>query len=92
MPRAESSSFLCEGCRSVMCEDCASIADEYWQIDQARKVVMMHMEEKLESAKAELALWKRRAEMYHEVSMAGIPDIISAWMEKNFDRLLRQVN
>lgn len=92
MNRDINQSFLCNRCKAIMCEDCISIAEEYQQLEQNRKRSMMHMEEELEKSKAEAVMWKRRAEMYHEVSLAGIPDIISAWMDKNFDKLLKTKN
>jgi hypothetical protein len=73
-----------------MCEDCISIAEEYQQLENMRKLSMMQTEDELEKMKAELATWKRRAEMYQEVARAGLPDIIGAWMDKSIDLLLKK--
>ena len=89
MTQDDSQSFLCDRCKAIMCEDCVSIAEEYQQLEQNRKSSMMRLEGELEKANAEAAMWKRRAEMYHEVSLAGLPDVITAWMDNNFDRLLK---
>ena len=87
--RADSPSFLCGRCKSVMCEDCISIAEEFQQLEQNRKRAMMNLEVELEKAKAEVVMWKRRADLYLETSRAGLPDVITAWMDNNFDQLLK---
>ncbi len=85
-----SPSFLCGCCKSVMCEDCISIAEEYQQLEQIRKLDMLRMEHELTEARAELQKQKRRAEMYEQVARAGLPDIIGAWIDQAIDQLIQK--
>lgn len=82
--------FLCARCKSVMCEDCISIAEEYQMLEQNRKQALVVANDKVEKLQLECDKWKRRAEMFEDVAKAGVGDIISAWMDNNFARLLKE--
>jgi hypothetical protein len=73
-----------------MCEDCRLIAEEYQQLLTARTRALVQAQDEAERLTRELANMKRRADMYEQISKAGMPDVILAWMDKEIDTLLRQ--
>ena len=72
-----------------MCYDCKNIAEEYQELLEARTRVLSSANSEVETLQAEVARWKRRAEMYEECAKAGVGDIIAAWMDKEIGRILK---
>ncbi len=82
-------SFLHERCKENMCEDCVQIAEEYQELLELRTRALQVANYNEAQAKKELAQEKRRADMYEEISKAGMGEIISAWMDKEIKQLLK---
>lgn len=86
---ADQPTYLCGACSRLMCETCKSIADEYEYLLKVRTQALITAENHLEEKQRELETMKRRADMFEQISKAGLPDVIRAWMDKEIERLLK---
>ena len=82
-------SFLHERCKTNMCEDCITLAEEYQEIEVRRRAKIIRLDEENERLKARFDKLERRAFVWEEVARAGLPDIIEAWVAKKIDRIIK---
>lgn len=73
--------FLCERCKGVLCEDCASIAAEYEFLYQRHSHELQRAHEETEIIRQELERTRRDARMWEEISKVGFTAVIQAWMD-----------
>jgi hypothetical protein len=85
-----SETFLCGNCKREMCTDCRLMAEEYQMLLEKRTQALIAAQDTNERMTRELVNTKRRADMWEQVSKAGLPDVILAWMDKDINKLLRK--
>ena len=86
---SKTQSFLCGHCKREMCSDCRQIAEEYQELLEKRTQALGTANHQVESLTRELADMKRRAHMWEQISKAGLPETITAWMDKDIQRILK---
>ena len=72
-----------------MCDDCREMVEEYQTLLKLRTDALMASEARASKLERELYAMTRRSAMYEEVSKAGVGEIISAWMDKEINHLLK---
>lgn len=74
-------SFICGVCKTLMCEDCRLIAEEYEQLLTTFKRANSAGSERVKQLERELTEVKRQAAMWESQAKTGLPDVISAWID-----------
>lgn len=83
------SNFLCGSCRSVLCEDCLSIADEYATLLQNASQSAYFGTQDIEYLKRKLATAERQAKMWEEISKIGLPQLMREWLDERVAKMIK---
>lgn len=87
------SDVLCTRCEACMCDDCRSMVGEYVELFERWRHRAAVLEHQAKEAKVERDDALRQLEHWKAVAVAGVGDIINAWMLatsiERIDRLIK---
>lgn len=79
--KEDTADFLCMYCRSVMCTDCQSIAEEYERLHTHVANQLYWAEKRVKEAEEEAALQKQLADDRSYIMRLGMPATIKAFYD-----------
>lgn len=77
----DTANFLCPACKSVMCDDCQSMAEEYERLHQLGRRAQYEGSEEIKRLRRELEDEKRKAAQWERAARLGLPATLQAFYD-----------